>query len=101
MPELPEVETIRRSLAPALVGRTINRVDVRRRDLRTPVPESFERSVVGRSIDRVSRRAKYLLFELSDGGAVLIHLGMSGHLIVVRNGEPHVPQKHDQKSTKP
>jgi formamidopyrimidine-DNA glycosylase len=95
MPELPEVETVRRGLAPELEGRTVHKVDVLRRDLRTPVPDGFEERVVGRRIDRVSRRAKYLLLELSGGGAVLFHLGMSGHLFVVNGNTPHLPQKHD------
>lgn len=95
MPELPEVETVRRGLAPALEGRRIRKVDVIRRDLRTPVPGGFEQRVTGRRIERVSRRAKYLLLELSGGGAILCHLGMSGKLFVVKGSTPRVLKKHD------
>lgn len=95
MPELPEVETIRRGLARALEGRTIRMVDVIRRDLRTPVPDGFERWVEGQRIERVSRRAKYLLLELSGGGAILFHLGMSGNLFVVESSTARVLKKHD------
>lgn len=95
MPELPEVETVRRGLAPALEGRTIRKVDVIRRDLRTPVPDGFEQRVAGHRIEKVSRRAKYLLLELAGGGAVLIHLGMSGHLFVTKDNTPRVLEKHD------
>ena len=85
MPELPEVETVCRTLAPHLVGRTIQRVSVRERRLRTPIGEGFEASLEGRSIGRVHRRAKYVLMDLGDGIQWAVHLGMSGRLCV---GEP-------------
>ncbi|MCB9928312.1 MAG: bifunctional DNA-formamidopyrimidine glycosylase/DNA-(apurinic or apyrimidinic site) lyase [Alphaproteobacteria bacterium] len=98
MPELPEVETTRRGLARVLEGARIARVEVRRRDLRWPLPPDLERHLEGRRVDRLNRRAKYLLAHLDDGGVWLIHLGMSGRLIVEpagqnaasRRGENHV-----------
>ncbi|WP_337996434.1 bifunctional DNA-formamidopyrimidine glycosylase/DNA-(apurinic or apyrimidinic site) lyase [Oleispirillum naphthae] len=80
MPELPEVETVRRGLLPILPGRRIAGVLVRRRDLRRTVPLDFGPCVVGRRIEGLARRGKVLLWDLSDGGTVLIHLGMSGHV---------------------
>jgi formamidopyrimidine-DNA glycosylase len=82
MPELPEVETVRRGLEPALVGRTILRVTLNRKDLRFPFPQRFVERLHGQAFDAVSRRAKYLLFALSGGETLIIHLGMTGRLIV-------------------
>jgi formamidopyrimidine-DNA glycosylase len=81
MPELPEVETIRRTLGPLVVGRTVVAVDVRRRDLRRKLAPAFESSLIGRTIVGADRRAKYLLLRLDDGRAWLVHLGMSGQLL--------------------
>ncbi len=83
MPELPEVETTRRGIAPHVCGATVREVIVRRRDLRQPVPESIS-SIEGQRIERVGRRSKYLLLEISDRSTVIIHLGMSGSLRVVK-----------------
>ena len=78
MPELPEVETVRRGLEPVMEGATLVRVEARRPDLRFPFPPDFEKTLTGRRINSLGRRAKYLLMHL-DGGPVLIcHLGMSG-----------------------
>ena len=93
MPELPEVETIRRGLEPLLEGRRIARVRVRRRDLRRPLAADFERRVTGRRVAAVARRAKYLLFHLDDGQAVIGHLGMSGRIAAARAADP--PKRHD------
>jgi formamidopyrimidine-DNA glycosylase len=82
MPELPEVETIRRSLLPHVVGTTILEVDVRERRLRQPLDANLERLLCGRTFTGIGRRGKYLLFELDDGRTLLVHLGMSGHLAV-------------------
>jgi len=82
MPELPEVETTRRGIAPALEGRRIDHVVVRERRLRWPLQRGFARSLTGRRILRVGRRAKYLLVE-TDGGTLLAHLGMSGSLRIL------------------
>ena len=78
MPELPEVETVRRGLAPALEGATIVGVDLRRKDLRFPCPPDFARRLAGRRIHALRRRAKYLVAELDNDEALVMHLGMSG-----------------------
>lgn len=78
MPELPEVETVRRGLAPVMEGARILSLDLRRKDLRFPFPSGFAASVSGASIAAVARRAKYLLIHLGDGNTIIAHLGMSG-----------------------
>ena len=78
MPELPEVETVRRGLAPYLEGARIDRVTLNRKDLRFPFPKSFVNALEGQTITSVGRRAKYLLFRLSSGKIWLGHLGMTG-----------------------
>eukprot|EP01036_Dinobryon_divergens_P048447 gene48447-64991_t len=78
MPELPEVETVRRGLAPYLDGATIDKVTLNRKDLRFPFPRGFAAALEGRIVERVDRRAKYLLFRLSSGDTWLSHLGMTG-----------------------
>ena len=78
MPELPEVETVRRGLERHLLGRTIEHVELRRSDLRFPFPSGFERSLSGRTVESVERRAKYLLTRLSEGLTWMCHLGMTG-----------------------
>ncbi len=93
MPELPEVETVRRGLAPHVVGRQIESVVVRDARLRWPVPPDLSQALQGQTIDRVDRRGKYLLLRLSGGDTVLIHLGMSGRLRVF-DALPE-PLKHD------
>jgi formamidopyrimidine-DNA glycosylase len=78
MPELPEVETVRRGLAPVMAGATLNAVETRRRGLRWPFPKNFAARLTGRRIERLGRRAKYLLAELDNGEVLVMHLGMSG-----------------------
>ena len=78
MPELPEVETVRRGLAPAMEGRRIEHVTLGRPDLRFPFPERFVERLAGRMVERIDRRAKYLLVRLSGGETLLMHLGMTG-----------------------
>src|SRR5882724_12553053 len=78
MPELPEVETVRRGLQPVLEGATIERLELRRGDLRFPFSRRFATRVKGRRITALRRRAKYLLAEIDDGTMLLMHLGMSG-----------------------
>ncbi len=82
MPELPEVETVRRGLARVMEGRRIDGVRVARRDLRRPLPEDFEERVAGRTVAAIGRRAKYLTIDLDDGTVVLAHLGMSGRMLI-------------------
>lgn len=88
MPELPEVETVRRGLSPAMVGARILKVDVRRSNLRFPFPERFAERLTGRRIEALSRRAKYLLADLDDGAALIMHLGMSGSFRVIWAQDP-------------
>jgi formamidopyrimidine-DNA glycosylase len=78
MPELPEVETVRRGLTPAMLGARVDKVELRRPDIRFPFPPAFETRLTGRRIVDVGRRAKYLLFELDSGETLIAHLGMSG-----------------------
>ena len=80
MPELPEVETVRRALAPALTGAQIKKVVLNRPDLRFPFPKGMKRDIEGRNIQSLNRRAKYLLVELDCAKTLVIHLGMSGRL---------------------
>ncbi len=94
MPELPEVETVRRGLVPRLVGRTIVRVDQRCAKLRIPLPPRLSECLAGRRIVAIGRRAKYLLVNLDDGATMLVHLGMSGRLVLC-NGSRARPGRHD------
>lgn len=101
MPELPEVETVRRGLAPAMEGRRIARAEVNRPDLRWPLPERMAERITGARVERLRRRSKYILADLDTGESLLIHLGMSGRMLVsgVMLGDFHLdhpaPQKHD------
>jgi len=94
MPELPEVETVRRGLAPTMVGARIERVEMRRPDLRFPFPERFVERLTGRTILALRRRAKYLLGELDSGETLVMHLGMSGSFRIESElvGEFHHPR---------
>jgi formamidopyrimidine-DNA glycosylase len=78
VPELPEVETVRRGLQPVMEGARIVRLEARRPDLRRPLPADFARRVEGRTVTGIGRRAKYLTVDLSSGDVLLVHLGMSG-----------------------
>mmetsp|Transcript_23314 Transcript_23314/g.40507 ORF Transcript_23314/g.40507 Transcript_23314/m.40507 type:complete len:81 (-) Transcript_23314:9-251(-) len=78
MPELPEVETVRRGLSPAMEGVVIARADVNRPDLRWPFPERMAERLTGQTVLRLRRRSKYILADLSSGETLLVHLGMSG-----------------------
>ena len=103
MPELPEVETVRRSLAPYVEGARIETVTLNRKDLRTPFPRGFAKALEGQTIERIDRRAKYLLFRLSSGKTWIAHLGMTGSFrfrgITLdkqsRYFEPVIDEKHD------
>jgi len=85
MPELPEVETVRRGLEPAMEGARFAKVEVRRGDLRWPLPRDFARRLHGQTVTGLGRRAKYLLADLSSGDVLLMHLGMSGSFHVFQN----------------
>lgn len=82
MPELPEVETVRRGLAPAMEGRRIRRVDLRRDGLRWPFPPGMAARLTGARVAALGRRSKYLLAGLDSGDTLIVHLGMSGRLLV-------------------
>jgi formamidopyrimidine-DNA glycosylase len=86
MPELPEVETVRLGLLPALEGRTITKAHVRRKDLRRPFPPRFAERLNGRIAEKLTRRAKYILVALDSGETLVIHLGMSGRMSVYTQG---------------
>lgn len=92
MPELPEVETSRRGISPHVVGRRVEEVTIRQRQLRWPVSAAIGRDLPGLTIDALERRAKYLLFHTA-AGTMLLHLGMSGRLRVVDQDTP--PAVHD------
>lgn len=94
MPELPEVETVRRGLIPALEGAKLVEVVQRRKDLRKPFPENFVSRLEGRTVLRLERRAKYIMCVLDDGWELLIHLGMSGKVRIFE-GNPEDYQAHD------
>lgn len=95
MPELPEVETTRRGLAAAVVGRRLVTVEARRANLRFPLPDNFAARLTGRTVESISRRAKYLLFQLDDRQILIAHLGMSGRFKIYDPGEAPPPEKHD------
>ena len=106
MPELPEVETVRRGLEPHLEGATLTRVIQNRPDLRFPLPEDFVHRLTGARIERLERRAKYLLATLSTGETLVAHLGMTGRFLIgessADSGQPgafHHPAGDDPKHT--
>ena len=101
MPELPEVETVRRGLAPVMEGQVIKRAEVNRPDLRWPFPERMAERLTGAEVRGLRRRSKYILADLNSGETLLIHLGMSGRMLI--SGDPlgqfvhdhPAPEKHD------
>jgi formamidopyrimidine-DNA glycosylase len=101
MPELPEVETVRRGLAPVLEGQVIARADVNRPDLRWPFPDRMADRLTGVTVKNLRRRSKYILADLSSDETLLIHLGMSGRMLIsgVKVGDffhnHPAPAKHD------
>jgi formamidopyrimidine-DNA glycosylase len=95
MPELPEVETVRRGLAPAMEGARIDKVEVRHRGLRWPIARDFEERLEGQTVTSVGRRAKYLIVDVSSGDVLVMHLGMSGSF---RVNDGKIAQYHHEKS---
>jgi formamidopyrimidine-DNA glycosylase len=87
VPELPEVETVKRGLQPTVEGYRFIYVETRRSDLRIPFPEDFENRLTGRRVQRLWRRAKYIMADLDGGETLVIHLGMSGRMTVYTTGE--------------
>src|SRR5215510_15936600 len=95
MPELPEVETVKRGLQPTVEGRRLTSVETRRGDLRAPFPENFESRLTGRRVERLWRRAKYIMADLDGGETLVIHLGMSGRIQVYKPKDDVGRGKHD------
>ncbi|MTH33842.1 bifunctional DNA-formamidopyrimidine glycosylase/DNA-(apurinic or apyrimidinic site) lyase [Paracoccus limosus] len=101
MPELPEVETVRTGLAPHLEGRIIARAEARRPDLRWPLPPDLVQVLTGARVTRLRRRSKYILADLEDRGSLLLHLGMSGRMLIEGQSQgefhrdPAVLPRHD------
>jgi formamidopyrimidine-DNA glycosylase len=91
MPELPEVETVRRGLQPVMEGARFDRVEARRGDLRWPLPADFVKRLEGQTVTGLGRRAKYILADLSSGEVLLMHLGMSGSFRVALAGAEKTP----------
>jgi formamidopyrimidine-DNA glycosylase len=101
MPELPEVETVRRGLQPAMEGATIVRAETRRKDLRFPFQRDFAARLEGQTVTGLGRRAKYLLADLASGDVLLMHLGMSGSFRVIDAAGPapgdfHFPRNENR-----
>lgn len=94
MPELPEVETVRRGLEESIKNKKIAKVILRRKDLRAPFPKDFAKNLTGRKIKNINRRSKYLVIELDSEFALVAHLGMSGKILIV-DKLPKNPAKHD------
>ena len=101
MPELPEVETVRRGLAPVMEGGTIARAEVNRPDLRWPFPDRMAERLAGQKVTALRRRSKYILADLASGETLLIHLGMSGRMLISGDAQGRfvhdhpAPEKHD------
>jgi formamidopyrimidine-DNA glycosylase len=99
MPELPEVETVRRGLAPAMEGARLQKVEVRDRRLRWPLAKDFEKRMTGATVHGLGRRAKYLLADLSSGDVLIMHLGMSGSFRVGKDAKPGVYYHEKSKNS--
>lgn len=94
MPELPEVETVMRGLEPAMMNKQISRVQKRRADLRIPFPANIEEALEGRTVQSLTRRAKYILIHFDSADVLVIHLGMSGRVLIIGDVS-YEPEKHD------
>src|SRR3569833_2062524 len=94
MPELPEVETVRRGLARCMTGRRIVRAELRRPDLRRPFPPDLPERLDGARIGALTRRGKYILIEIDDSGLLLLPLGKSGRITAGAAAGPHAPHDH-------
>ena len=103
MPELPEVETVRRGLQPVMEGARFTKVEAHRGDLRWPLSKDFVARLEGKTVEGLGRRAKYLLADLSSGEVLLMHLGMSGSFRVAQARGERTPGRyyHDRAATPP
>lgn len=96
MPELPEVETVRRGLAPVLENTRIAKAKAHAPKLRVDIPKDFNTRLSGNRVTRLTRRSKYILIECEDGLVAILHLGMSGRISIYARGDKHPPRaKHD------
>ena len=96
MPELPEVETVRRGLAPVLEGVRLEKATAHIPKLRVDLPSDFDERLSGNHVTQLTRRSKYILIECADGLIAILHLGMSGRITIHASSEPHPPrEKHD------
>jgi formamidopyrimidine-DNA glycosylase len=100
MPELPEVETVRRGLAPVMEGARFKKVEARRGDLRWPLPTDFVKRLQGKTVSGLGRRGKYLLADLSSGDVLLMHLGMSGSFRVLQGGDESLTAQYHHAKPK-
>src|SRR5437763_1609976 len=101
MHELPEVETVRRGLAPVMEGARFVKVEARRGDLRWPLPTDFAARLEGKTVTGLGRRAKYLTVDLSSGEVLLMHLGMSGSFrVLAGKAAEHVPGRYHHERSK-
>jgi formamidopyrimidine-DNA glycosylase len=100
MPELPEVETVRRGLAPAMEGARVDKVEVRHRGLRWPIAKDFEKRIEGKTVDGLGRRAKYLTADLSSGDVLVMHLGMSGSFRIGKDAKETKPGVYYHEKSK-
>ena len=100
MPELPEVETVRRGLEPAMDGARFTKVEVHRGDLRWPLPKDFAKRLEGTAVTGLGRRAKYLLADLSSGEVLMMHLGMSGSFHVFDEKKRSAPGRYYHERSK-
>ena len=99
MPELPEVETVRRGLAPAMEGARFREGrGAATADLRWPLAKDFEKRLTGKTVDGLGRRAKYLLADLSSGDVLIMHLGMSGSFRVGKDAKPQPGVYYHERS---
>src|ERR1700682_5369673 len=99
MPELPEVETVRRGLQPVMEGARLVKVEARRPDLRRPLPKDFVKRLEGKTVTGLGRRAKYLLTDLSSGDVLVMHLGMSGSFpVFFRGGDQAMGRYHHERA---
>ncbi|MBI1300602.1 MAG: bifunctional DNA-formamidopyrimidine glycosylase/DNA-(apurinic or apyrimidinic site) lyase [Alphaproteobacteria bacterium] len=95
MPELPEVETVKRGLESAIVKKRIVSVRINRYDLRVPIPDDFGQNLTGKTIENLKRRGKYIVLFMGEKTSAILHLGMSGRIHIIHPDEDYITQKHD------